>query len=218
MPRDGEPTRTRLMEVGLELFATRGLYATPLKAIVDAAGQRNASALHYHFGSRDGLLFAIIDRFTGPAEVARGAMLDNNPTRTDLPFLVDAWLTPQDHYFETQEGRWFLAVISQMSDLFANWGNTRTPTQSLRLMNLISDQLVQIDDPAVRHERLTRFLDFTAQSLGARARRIDRPGGIPPRLGQDLWKANLSAMCVGMLSASAPSPARPSPRARAGSR
>ncbi len=32
-----------------------------LKSVIDAAGQRNTSALHYHFGGRRGLLDAIID-------------------------------------------------------------------------------------------------------------------------------------------------------------
>ena len=61
MPRNASDTRERLVDAGRTLFSRQGVYSTPLKAVVEAAGQRNPSALHYHFGSRAGLLNAILD-------------------------------------------------------------------------------------------------------------------------------------------------------------
>lgn len=65
MAKDGpfassEDTRRRLMEAGERLFGERGIYGVTLKEINAAAGQRNESALHYHFGSRAGLVSAIL--------------------------------------------------------------------------------------------------------------------------------------------------------------
>ncbi|MCV7205674.1 TetR/AcrR family transcriptional regulator [Mycolicibacterium peregrinum] len=56
----GETTRVMLMEVAERLFATRGLEAVTLREIQEAAGQSNTSVIRYHFGSRDGLIRALI--------------------------------------------------------------------------------------------------------------------------------------------------------------
>jgi AcrR family transcriptional regulator len=56
----GESTRVMLMEVAERLFATRGIEAVTLREIQQAAGQSNTSVIRYHFGSRDGLIRALI--------------------------------------------------------------------------------------------------------------------------------------------------------------
>jgi AcrR family transcriptional regulator len=56
----GESTRVMLMEVSERLFATRGIEAVTLREIQEAAGQSNTSVIRYHFGSREGLIRALI--------------------------------------------------------------------------------------------------------------------------------------------------------------
>lgn len=56
----GETTRVMLMEVAERLFATRGIEAVTIREIQEAAGQSNTSVIQYHFGSRDGLIRALI--------------------------------------------------------------------------------------------------------------------------------------------------------------
>jgi AcrR family transcriptional regulator len=46
-------------------MAERGIAGVSLNEINTAAGQRNTAALHYHFGGRDGLLRAIMQRHGG---------------------------------------------------------------------------------------------------------------------------------------------------------
>jgi AcrR family transcriptional regulator len=60
----GEATRARLLDAAVLLFAERGLGGVSLREINEAAGQRNTNALHYHFGDRDGLIGAIVERFS----------------------------------------------------------------------------------------------------------------------------------------------------------
>ena len=62
MARDPGPARRSLVAAGERLFAERGIRAVSLREINKAAGQRNSSALHYHFGSREGLLRALLAR------------------------------------------------------------------------------------------------------------------------------------------------------------
>ena len=59
-------TREKLIIAAEQLFAERGIQDVSLRQINNAAGQRNASATHYHFGSRDTLVRAIFEfRMTG---------------------------------------------------------------------------------------------------------------------------------------------------------
>lgn len=64
------------MSAGEKLFAERGISTVSLREINAAAGQRNTSALHYHFGSRDGLLQAILAPHLARLRARRAAMLE----------------------------------------------------------------------------------------------------------------------------------------------
>lgn len=55
-----EETRNALLLAALSLFAANGVGATSINRITQAAGCRNSSALHYHFGSKDGLLDQLV--------------------------------------------------------------------------------------------------------------------------------------------------------------
>jgi len=64
MAGGGEPSSTReaLLDAAAQLFAERGIDNVSIAEIVRTAGQRNASAVHYHFGSRDEVLRAVLAR------------------------------------------------------------------------------------------------------------------------------------------------------------
>ena len=55
-------TRERLLLTAERLMGERGINGVSLREITREAGQKNASALHYHFGSRDGLIEAIFEK------------------------------------------------------------------------------------------------------------------------------------------------------------
>ena len=58
-------TKGSLILSGLELFATQGLDAVSMRTINAHAGARNASAVHYHFGSKMGMVKAIVEFLKG---------------------------------------------------------------------------------------------------------------------------------------------------------
>jgi AcrR family transcriptional regulator len=64
-----------LMEVAERLFATRGIEAVTLREIQQAAGQSNTSVIRYHFGSRDGLIRALVSYRQASLGADRQAML-----------------------------------------------------------------------------------------------------------------------------------------------
>ena len=71
----GESTRVMLMEVAERLFATRGIEAVTLREIQQAAGQSNTSVIRYHFGSREGLIRALISYRQASLGIDRQEML-----------------------------------------------------------------------------------------------------------------------------------------------
>ncbi len=56
---NGRATRERLMILAEALFAERGIEAVSLRAIGQAAGQRNNNVVQYHFGDRANLIASI---------------------------------------------------------------------------------------------------------------------------------------------------------------
>lgn len=112
----GYSTKHLLLETAEKLFAEQGLESVSLRAITDAAGQRNTSALQYHFGSRESLIEAIFAYRMPPINARRMQMLDDLRSRAlylDLRSVVEARVIPlaeqlADH---TSRGHWvrFLA-------------------------------------------------------------------------------------------------------------
>ncbi len=69
-------TRTKLIDAAERLFSEKGIDAVQLREIIEAAGQRNTSALQYHFKSREGLVEAVFKRRMAPINTLRLSMLD----------------------------------------------------------------------------------------------------------------------------------------------
>ena len=55
-------TRARLIAVAERLLAARSIEGVSLNEISKAAGQRNSNVCQYHFGNKQGLLQAILDK------------------------------------------------------------------------------------------------------------------------------------------------------------
>ncbi|MGH2342827.1 TetR/AcrR family transcriptional regulator [Segnochrobactraceae bacterium EtOH-i3] len=70
--KKGERTRRKLKAAALKLFALRGLDNVSVRDILDAAGQKNAGSINYHFSSRDALIRELV------VDVARMLDADNN--------------------------------------------------------------------------------------------------------------------------------------------
>ncbi|MDR7101369.1 helix-turn-helix domain-containing protein [Croceicoccus sp. BE223] len=74
--RAAEVTRIRIMEAAEILFADRGIDGVALREIAAAAGQGNNTAVQYHFGSKEQLVYDIFDYRSNLFEPLRAEMLD----------------------------------------------------------------------------------------------------------------------------------------------
>lgn len=72
---EASQTRLALIYAAERLFAEQGLQRTSLRQINIEAGQRNESAIHYHFGSREAVILAILELRTRPVNEVRLQML-----------------------------------------------------------------------------------------------------------------------------------------------
>lgn len=73
-------TRLSLLRAAERLFADRGVDAVSLREVSVAAEQGNHAAAQYHFGSKEGLLDAILERHSSPIQNGWLATLDHYAT------------------------------------------------------------------------------------------------------------------------------------------
>lgn len=89
--------RLSLILAAERLFADLGLESVSLSQVHQAAGHRNASAVHYHFGSRDGLVEAVFEYRMGLINPRRLAIMERLAAEgrlTEVRALVCAWVYP----------------------------------------------------------------------------------------------------------------------------
>jgi len=77
--QDALETSSELVDAAERLFAEQGVANVALTQIVAVSGQKNRSALHYHFGSRGGVLAAVMDRRLAAINARRHALLEALP-------------------------------------------------------------------------------------------------------------------------------------------
>jgi AcrR family transcriptional regulator len=91
-------TKNKILDAAENLFASNGFAGTSLRAIIKKAGVNTAS-VHYHFGSKEGLIEAILHRRVGPFNQERLNLLDQLEARypsgpLPLEEVIAAFLDP----------------------------------------------------------------------------------------------------------------------------
>ena len=119
--RTGDETKERLLLAALELFARQGVDAVSMRTINVAAGARNASAVHYHFGSKLGIVEAIIDYIREALEAHRQpalAALEARLAQDDVPSCRDVVHALFDAYArlnrESEHGRSAVRFLARL--------------------------------------------------------------------------------------------------------
>jgi AcrR family transcriptional regulator len=215
VPIDPGPTRQKILDAAMALFAERGLDAVSLSEINRAAGQRNASALQYHFGGREGLLRAILAPYASAIRDRRRELIsaaslpstsdDDTPLRRAAEVLV----RPQA---ELAAGDWRDRALSRIvADLFtdphhpyAEFDDLLGERATTEMAQLLTAALADLPVD-VRSERLRVASTFVVHAASDRARQVDAATGADgmtdPVSPTDLFVDNLVDMVVGALSA-----------------
>ena len=136
------------------LFAEYGLHGVSLRQINDAAGQRNTSAIQYHFGSREALIEAVFAhrmQQINPRREEMLAALDQSHEAKDVRALVGVLVWPSAEELRPRpEGNYYARFLAQVArektppptHLAVGW--TRTVEALMGLISYLPREIVEV--------------------------------------------------------------------------
>jgi AcrR family transcriptional regulator len=209
MPPDASATRQKLLDAAAQGFAEHGVFNASLIEITRQAGQRNRAALHYHFGSREGVLCAVLEQHVTFLARREGELLEvamRSPSN-DVSSVVEAIVRPAAELAESGwRGRSCLLIIAELAGenpsqlspkvqamLDRTGGNEVYALLATRMAPVTHE--VQIERFALITAFILRAVADRARSLGQRAR-TGRP-----QLAYEAFVENLVAMVAAAMAA-----------------
>lgn len=207
-------TKMGLLLAAERLFATQGIAATTIRQINTEAGQKNSSAIHYHFGSRDAILDAIIAIRVTPANAQRVKLLEDARAKSDgdamtTETIIDILLKPGiDRFLNTEGPNFSQRFLIQLRMNIEAWRRYERDRQAWTLIEL-QDELRRSRPhlpPHIVRNRFRNAVNFSMFEMAEIEGAEDRLG---PRYSRDEasfrieeLRSNLTAML------DAPIPAR----------
>ncbi len=154
MPRSPEPARQALISAAERLFAERGVDAVPVGDVARAAGQRNNSAVQYHFGDKQGLVQAVVDKHQECVDAQRVELLDRLDAKASVTLrdVVDVLVQPLACLLDDPDGRHFLQIQAQLlaiRDISGGWARRRGAKRMIALLSEVGGDL----EPHGAHRR-----------------------------------------------------------------
>jgi len=116
-PSSRHNTKLALIRAAERLFAEKGLGAVSVKDITSAAGARNPSAVHYHFGNMEALIKEIFSERFQQIErdrLDRFEKLDLSKQDNPIAALMEAAMAPFMEACLEEEGRLYVRFSIQL--------------------------------------------------------------------------------------------------------
>jgi AcrR family transcriptional regulator len=202
-----EETRSRLVEAATVAFAEDGVFTASLVEVTRRAGQRNRGAVHYHFGTREGLLIAVLEQHSAFLAEREGELLDRARTRPDgdIASVIEAIVRPSVELAEQgPSGRRYLAIVGQLVEEYDRVGPEVVAaldrTGGVPVYELLTQRMPECDE-ALRLERKALVTSFMLRSIADRARALQSQTPGRAQLPTDRFVHNLVAMVAGALTA-----------------
>lgn len=209
VPPDASDTRQKLLDAAARAFAEDGVFNASLIEITRQAGQRNRGALHYHFGSRDGVLCAVIDchaAFLAQREGELLAIAARAPD-DDVAVVIEAIVRPAAELAESGwRGRCCLLIIAELAgEDPAQYSDelqaVLARTGGNEVYALLATRMAAVSQD-VRIERFALITTFILRAVADRARLLGRRGRKGrPQLEYEAFVQNLVAMAAAAMSA-----------------
>ncbi|EGD55603.1 TetR/AcrR family transcriptional regulator [Gordonia neofelifaecis] len=161
--------RERILQVAERLVAERGPYGASAREVLRIAQQRNNSAITYHFGSWENLLFTIWDSHSSVVGKRRAEMLETlDPAASDgLQQLVRAYIHP----FATEVGTGTPSYWARFNAQLLL--SVQTDFQSASLWSQASTLGDDVQDPDEAAYRGTRSLQTVFDLMGAQLTHLE---------------------------------------------
>ena len=210
MPPDASKTRAGLLDAAARAFARDGVFNASLIDITRQAGQRNRAALSYHFGSRDGVLCAVIDRHAAFLAQREGELLEVARHQKALEPVIEALVRPAAELADSSwRGRSCLLIIAELTSedraqYSAELQDVLASTGGNEVFALLTERTGHLTDE-LRTERFSLMVMFILRAIADRARLLERRTRHGrPQLEHEPFVANLVAMAAAAMSAPAP--------------
>lgn len=203
-------TRAKLVAVAERLFAERGVEGVSLNEINKLAGQRNSNACQYHFGNKEGLLQAILDKHVPGIAARRNERLDQLEAQSSatLRDVIRAFVYPvAEKLVDPNGGKEFIRVNAQLvvPHMLSQQRLTGSPliVPGLdRLTRSLQSALTefQLPEPVVS-QRLLLAAMLLFHGLADHSRMLEAMGQADPAIDTELFVNNLEDSIVALLSA-----------------
>ena len=196
MPRSAEPARQKMLDAALRLWAVNGIAGTSLREIRLEAEQKNVAALQYHFGDKEGVLRALLEREIPWLEQRRAALLAEVK---DLRSAAAVFVLPfAELATGTQHQRFVVQFLSQLHDdvsrSLQDIVELIGPTGSVQAYEAVQEWTGGLSDEILA-ERVTVGLSSFLHACALRARTETRHKELPP----ELFRENIVDMFVGSI-------------------
>ena len=112
----GVSARIRILEAAERRFAEDGIEAVSLRQIAAESGQRNTSAVAYHFGTRSALVGALYEHRMAPINARRLEFLAEHPdgaVRTYVRALVEPLAETMTDAEKAGRPSWYLRFLAE---------------------------------------------------------------------------------------------------------
>jgi AcrR family transcriptional regulator len=204
-------TKELLLVTAERMFAESGIEGVSLRQIAVEAGQKNTSALHYHFGSKDELIEAIFDYrmvMVNQCRLRHLEQLERDGQLQDLQALVEALVYPLAEQLDHPDGSpEYLGFIENLIRASTIEQKRRFYTKYDQGLSRAS-QLIREILPDIPRElmnlRLALVIENMVQSLSEWRRLVREHGNSKTICQLDHYKANLVMMLAGSLSSPVP--------------
>lgn len=152
------------------LFAEHGITGVSLRQINQAANQKNISAAHYHFGSRDGLATAVLEHRWIELDHRRRRRLAAEGGDKDLRFFVEAMIdTLAEELQPRTEGNHYLRFIHQYEQYKGGQEAARSMSPAgVEIYSAIERKIPQ----AIRRVRMRYLVNMVHGVLAAAERQL----------------------------------------------
>ena len=164
-----DQTKAALMRAVEKLAAEKGLSEVSTREILDAAGQKNQSALQYHFGTKDNLFRAVIQMRTTQLDNRRIEMFKEFGSSADLDQLLEILIRPlAEIALDEEGGRDYVGFLSQamtQPDFDLTKAIQAYDIAGLeRALDLLEAEIPELDEAARRY-KMSLLFDFTIMTV-----------------------------------------------------
>ena len=193
-----------MIDAAERLAAEQGLAALTVQAVQRAAGQRNKSAVQYHFGDRQGLVNALLATRMAPTSERRTAMLLDLGPDASTRDLVEVLIAPLvESVFSRTPSYWARFLLQAISD----------PATGLAALDAVDDHALRVTQtrlearldhlpPSLRTQRVRSIFGYASVVLAAY-----EVGALPRDSSQDDLTTELVDACCGLVEAPSTAPA-----------